>query len=78
MKKILIADDEKDTLVFLQRGLNKHGFEVACAYDGLQAKAILEKENFDLIILDLVMPNMGGWQVLEWLRNEKKITAPVI
>jgi two-component system alkaline phosphatase synthesis response regulator PhoP len=59
-KKILIVDDEPDILEFLQYNLKKEGYRVATAPDGLQALQVAEREKPDLIILDIMMPEMDG------------------
>ena len=77
-KKILIADDDKDAAIFLQRGLQREGFDVCLSFDGQEAKLAISKEKPDLVILDLLMPKLNGWQVLEWLRQEENSTIGVI
>ena len=77
-KKILIADDDKEAAFFLQKGLEREGFEVSVAIDGQEAQTQIEKQKPDLLILDLIMPQRNGWQVLEWLRREVKSSLPVI
>ena len=77
-KKILIADDDKDAVEFLQKGLEREGFQVCSAFDGLDAKAKIGTQKPDIIILDLIMPGLNGWQILEWLRNEEKNATPII
>jgi len=77
-QKILIADDDKDAALFLEKGLQREGFEIILAVDGLEAKRAILKENPDLIILDLIMPKLDGWEVLKWLRQEHKKLTPVI
>lgn len=77
-KKILIADDEKDTLDLLERGLRRHGFEVITASDGLEAKDKILQDKPDIIVLDLIMPSLDGWGVLQWLKNEAKLNIPTL
>ncbi len=76
-KKILLAEDE----VFLARTfevtLEKEGYEVTKVTDGKQALEALEKEEYGLLMLDLIMPRMDGFEVLERLQ-EKHNTIPVI
>ena len=48
------------------------------ACDGLQAKDRILKDKPDVIILDLIMPNLDGWSVLKWLKNEAKLNIPTI
>jgi len=77
-KKILIVDDEEDIAQLLEVGLRREGYEVTSVYDGAQAKERIVQENPDVILLDLMMPGINGWQVLEWMRQEKKLNIPVI
>jgi two-component system alkaline phosphatase synthesis response regulator PhoP len=68
MKKILLADDEKDIVEFLQYNLKQEGFEVVSAYDGLETLDKI-KENPHLIILDIMMPGMDGYEVCKRIRS---------
>lgn len=76
-KKILIVDDEKDTVSFLERGLSREGFEVIVAFDGIEAKNKIVHDEPNLILLDLVMPGLDGWGVLKWMK-ERKLNIPTI
>lgn len=62
----------------LEQGLIKEGFDTVCAYDGIEAKSKILTDNPDVILLDLVMPGLDGWGVLQWLREEKKLLIPTI
>ena len=76
-KKVLIADDERDFVTFLSVALKREGFDVFTAFDGIEAKERIEEDNPDIIILDLIMPHLNGWEVLKWVKeNEHKM--PVI
>ena len=77
-KKILIADDERDVVEFLKVALKREGFEVVVAFDGEETKRRILEENPDLLILDLVMPGISGWDVLNWIREQAKTSLPVI
>src|SRR3989339_1170042 len=76
-KKILIIEDEKPVARALELKLTHEGFEATITFNGESALETLEKETFDLIVCDLVMPKMDGFKVLETLK-EKKIKTPVI
>ena len=77
-KKILIVDDEKDTVGFLKKGLEREGFQVICAFGGREAKTKILDQKPDLILLDLVMPDLSGWEVLKWLKEEERLPIPTI
>jgi two-component system alkaline phosphatase synthesis response regulator PhoP len=71
-KKILIVDDEPDILEFLQYNLKKEGFVVVAAQDGLQGLAAAEQHKPDLILLDIMMPEMDGVELCRQLREKKE------
>jgi len=78
-KKILIVDDEEIIRKFLRINLVKLGHEVREAMDGVQALDQLGKDNYDLVICDILMPNKNGWEVLKEVRsNPKTKYIPVI
>jgi len=78
-KKVLIVDDEEVIRKLLRIHLVKWGYEVKEALDGVQAIEQIGKDNFDLIICDILMPNMDGWQVLKEVKsNPKTKDMPVI
>jgi len=71
-KKILVVDDEEMIRKFLKINLTKWGFEVKEAVDGAQAMKELDNDHFDLLICDIMMPNMDGWQVLKEVKSNPK------
>jgi len=71
-RKILIVDDEADILHFLELILRERGYEVASAPGGAQALAWARAHRPDLILLDIMMPQMDGWEVLKLLRIDPK------
>jgi len=75
--KILIADDERALAGALSLKLNHEGFESVVAFNGREAMDHLEKDKFDLLILDLVMPQLDGFGVLAELKT-KGIKMPVL
>jgi len=78
-KKILVVDDEKIIRDLLRGYLTKLGFEIKEAADGEQAIKELGREDFDLLICDIEMPNKDGWQVIREARsNLKTRDIPVI
>jgi len=77
MAKILIVDDDLIIREMLETFLQKEGYDVVTAFDGHDALAILKNERFDIILTDLVMPNMGGIELLKEA-NSLKINTPFI
>ena len=67
--KILVVDDEPDIIEFLTHILTPEGFEVVPAYDGLSALDLAEMEAPELIILDIMMPLMSGYETAEQLKT---------
>jgi len=78
-KKILVADDEEVIRKFLRIHLAKLGYEVKEAADGEQAMEQLGKDDFDLLICDILMPKKDGWEVIKEVKtNPKTKNIPVI
>jgi DNA-binding response OmpR family regulator len=67
---VLIVDDEPDILLMLRVNLEADGFETALAADGETALRRIEEERFDLVLLDVMMPVMDGWGVLQGLAGD--------
>lgn len=74
---VLIIEDEKPMARALELKLGSAGFETAVALDGAVALTLLEHERFDCILLDLIMPKVDGFAVLQTLR-ERKVVTPII
>ncbi|MBI2316974.1 MAG: heavy metal response regulator transcription factor [Betaproteobacteria bacterium] len=74
--KILIIEDTPSTVDYLRQGLSEHGFAVDVAYDGVDGRHMALEQDFDLIVLDVTMPRLDGWEVLKSLREKKD--TPVI
>ncbi len=75
--RILIADDEEDIRWILETSLKKSGFEVECAENGEDTVRKACEESYSLILLDINMPDMNGFDVLTQLRN-RKVDSPII
>lgn len=71
-KKILIVEDEQFLAEMYQMKFESEGYDITVASDGEECLKKTKTENFDLILLDLVMPGMDGFQVLEKLRSNEK------
>lgn len=78
-KTILVVDDQPDNVFILQDRLQREGFRILTAYDGQTCLAIAEKDSPDLILLDVMMPGLSGFDVCERLvKNELTKLIPVI
>lgn len=71
MRKILLVEDEVDIRKTLEIILTREGFGVDFACDGLEAMQKLEKEKFDLIILDLMLPKWDGFKICKTMKQHK-------
>jgi len=69
--KILIVDDDRTSRAFFKRELSRGGYEILEASDGFEAIHVIHEENVDLVLLDIEMPDMDGYQVCTWLRSEQ-------
>ncbi len=72
MKKILVIEDEKDLSELLVFNLEKEGFRMLCAYDGVSGLEKAQREEPDLIVLDLMLPGLMGTEVCKELRKEPR------
>jgi len=76
---IMVVDDEPDLVTLLRARLEQREFNVMCVYSGSQALAGLEKQKPDLILLDIMMPEMDGFEVLRRLKAVTETSSiPVI
>jgi DNA-binding response OmpR family regulator len=75
MINILIVEDEKPISNLIRMSLTKAGYNCTCVYDGISAADILEKESFDLCLLDIMLPGASGYEVLNYIRP---LMIPVI
>lgn len=73
MQKILIVDDEPNIVMSLEYVFSKENFEVYIARDGSEAIEIAKRKIPDIILLDIMMPNVDGYQVLKFLKESDKL-----
>ena len=73
--KILVVEDEKDLNNIITKHLKKNNFSVDSVFDGEEAIDFLEYGSYDLVILDVMMPKMNGYEVVKHLRENKNETA---
>jgi DNA-binding NtrC family response regulator len=76
--KILVVDDEDALRTVLSSELSSEGYEVRTAGDGDEAISGLQKENFDLVLLDIRMPRMNGFEVLKYVKEKHPKTKVVM
>ena len=74
---ILIVEDEIGIVQFLKQGLEEEGYKITCATDGLQGFELIQKEKFDLILLDWMLPKMTGLELCKAVRLKDNST-PII
>ena len=68
MIRILAVDDEKPITELLRLTLGRAGYQCVCAYDGIQAANMIEQETFDLILLDIMLPGIDGFELMDYIR----------
>ena len=77
MKKVLIVDDETSIVTLLTFNLEKEGYQVTSAMDGLEGYELALTQNFDFLILDVMLPNLDGIEITRKLRQEK-VETPIL
>ena len=77
-RRVLVVDDDGEIVEALRYALETRGFQVLVARDGNQGLALAEKEDPDLVILDMMMPKRSGFLVLEKLRRSRPVPIRVI
>lgn len=78
MKKILVVDDEKPISDIIKFNMAKEGYEVLTAFDGKEALAVFEAENPDILILDLMLPEIDGLEVARTIRKTSNVPIIVL
>lgn len=69
MIRILAVDDERPITELLRVSLSRAGYTCVCAYDGIEAANLVEKETFDLILLDIMLPGIDGFELMDYIRT---------
>lgn len=67
--RVLIVEDDEDLVHMLQYNLNRRGYQAIAALNGLSAWQMVEKEKPDLVLLDIMLPGMDGWQICKTIRS---------
>ena len=71
--KILVADDSRDVVLILEQRLTSNGYQVITAFDGAEALHKVKQERPDLIILDVMMPKLNGFQVARMIKFDQQL-----
>jgi two-component system copper resistance phosphate regulon response regulator CusR len=74
--RILVIEDELKTAAYLKKGLEESGYAVDVANDGPQGLILAQEEEYDVIVLDVMLPGMDGWTIVKTLRSTR--TTPVL
>lgn len=69
MAKVLVVDDEKLIVKGIRFSLEQDGFEVACAYDGEEALQMAKETEYDMVLLDVMLPKLNGFEVCQAIRE---------
>lgn len=75
MVRVFIVEDEKPISDLIYMSLTSMGYECVCAYDGLQAADLIDKQSFDLVLLDVMLPGVDGFELMDYILPKK---TPVI
>jgi heavy metal response regulator len=70
---ILIVEDEAKTADYLRKGLQESGYLVQVAATGFEGRRLIESERYDLVVLDVMLPGLDGWELLRLLRRESEV-----
>lgn len=77
MAKICLVEDEQKVAAFICKGLEEHGYKVTSAEDGLGAKELLQNQDFDLLILDVMLPDINGIELCQQIRDAN-VHTPIL
>ena len=79
MKRILVVEDEEDINQLINQHLSNSGFQVESVYDGYKALEVAERGRFDLVVLDVLLPGLDGWEVCQFLRKSNAtVNVPIV
>ncbi|MBT3422408.1 MAG: response regulator transcription factor [Bacteroidetes bacterium] len=76
--KILVCEDDLIILKMLELKLSREEYDVHIAHDGREAKELLNKNEYELILTDIMMPFIGGTELVNYIRTELKSDVPII
>ncbi|MFC5874982.1 response regulator transcription factor [Chryseobacterium arachidis] len=72
MNKIILIEDETSVVSFIKKGLQENGYEISVAFDGRTGAQLVQSNDFDLVILDIMLPEMNGLDVCKEIRKTNK------
>ena len=75
LARILVVDDDEDICVLVGRTLSNEGYKVDLAEDGVQALESMGESDYDLVVLDVMMPNKNGLEVIRDMKNEGRLRS---
>jgi two-component system, OmpR family, copper resistance phosphate regulon response regulator CusR len=78
MSRILLIEDEKNIASFISQSLENAGYRVFTAFDGETGLEMLKADDFDAIILDVILPRYNGWEVCQQVRQQMKKDTPIL
>lgn len=76
--KVLLIEDEKNIASFIERSLSSAGYQVSAAYDGETGLDMIAGNEFDVIILDIILPRKNGWEVCQQIRQQYQRDTPIL
>lgn len=76
--RILVCEDDIIIVKAIEHKLKKEGYEIDVAIDGIEASEKISSNEYDLVMTDLLMPFSGGLELVSKIRNELKLTVPII
>ena len=75
---VLVIEDEKNVASFIKKGLEENGLNVTLAYDGETGLSLLKEQEFSVIVLDVILPQLNGWDVCSKIRTQLRLKTPVL
>lgn len=71
--RILVVEDEVKAADYLRKGLGESGYRVEVAHNGIDGQFLAQESDFDLVILDVMLPGIDGWQLLQIIRRKSQV-----
>ena len=78
MQRILVVEDNPEVLKLLELILRRAGYDVTTAVDGLEAVRLYQQDEPDLVLLDIMLPHMDGYQVCQQIRRDYQTNVPIL